>query len=152
MRPSDLKAAINDGSDRGMNGICYIASLKYSPIMWTLGRGVGKPVRSSGQPVRYLLASGYGWLTEDSSLDVDLVPLPEGSNPFVALFPFLRAGIPKQLRELFQNHPPSVLVFMNLNPLVDRIVIALARRANPGVRIVTFLHEPHTIEKLIYGW
>ncbi|MCH2185129.1 glycosyltransferase, partial [Myxococcota bacterium] len=58
----------------------------------------------------------------------------------------------KRLRELFQEHPPSTLVFMNLNPLVDRLTIRIARKANPAVRVVSFLHEPHTTQKLVYGF
>lgn len=135
-----------------MEQSCYVASLKYSPVMWNHGRGLGEPVGQEGFPIRYLLASGYDWLCEDSELDVDLISLGDDSNPLLSLLSFFASGAPRKLRGLFHAHPPSMLLFVNFNPLIDRIVVRIARRANPKARIVALFHEPHTEEKLVYGW
>ncbi len=135
-----------------MNESCYIASLKYSPVMWNHGRGLGEPVRSAGHSVRYLMASGYDWLCADSELDVDRVEVGSDSNPLFSLLSFLTSGSLRKLRALFRSHPPSVLLFVNFNPLIDRIVIRIARKVNPQVRVVGLFHEPYTEGKLVYGW
>ncbi len=135
-----------------MEQSCYVASLKYSPVMWNHGRGLGEPVGHEGFPIRYLLASGYDWLCEDSELDVDLISLGNDSNPLLSLLSFFTSGAPRKLRNLFRTHPPSTLLFVNFNPLIDRIVVRIARRANPRARVVALFHEPHTEEKLVYGW
>ena len=135
-----------------MNGTCYVASLKYSPVMWTHGRGFGEPIREAGHAVRYLLAADYNWLSTDSGLDVDLLPVPDYSNPLAVLLRFLRSGGTTRATEVFRKNPPGLLLFVNLNPLIDRILIRIARKANPAVRVVCYLHEPRTTEKLVYGW
>jgi glycosyltransferase involved in cell wall biosynthesis len=135
-----------------MEQSCYVASLKYSPVMWNHGRGLGEPVGQAGFPIRYLLASGYDWLCEDSELDVDLISLGGDSNPLLSLLSFFTSGAPRKLRDLFRAHPPSMLLFVNFNPLIDRIVVRIARGANPRARIVALFHEPHTEEKLVDGW
>ena len=135
-----------------MEQSCYVASLKYSPVMWNHGRGLGQPIGQEGFPIRYLLASGYEWLCENSELDVDLISLGNDSNPLLSLFSFFASGEPRKLREMFRAHPPSMVLFVNFNPLIDRIVVRIARAVNPNVRVVALFHEPHTEEKLVYGW
>jgi glycosyltransferase involved in cell wall biosynthesis len=135
-----------------MNETCYVASLKYSPVMWSHGRGFGEPIREAGHPVRYLLAAEYEWLSADSGLEADLLPVPDSSNPLSVLLRFLWSGGMARAREVFRKNPPGVLLFVNLNPLIDRMLIRTARKSNPAVRVVCYLHEPRTTEKLVYGW
>lgn len=119
--------------------------------MWSLGRGLGEPIRKAGHPVRYLLASGYDWMCRDSNLPIGLIPVRNSPNPLMSLLSFLVNGGIKTVREVFSENPPSTLLFVNLNPFVDRIVIRIARQVRPDVRIVCLYHEPHTENKLIYG-
>lgn len=135
-----------------MNETCYVASLKYSPVMWTHGRGFGEPIREAGHSVRYLLAADYDWLSADSGLDADLLPVSDSPNPLGVLLRFLWSGGTARARAVFRENPPGVLLFVNLNPFIDRILIRIARRINPAVRVVGYLHEPRTTEKLVYGW
>ena len=143
-----------------MDGISYVVSLKYSPVMWNIGQGLGEPIRSTGQPVRYLFSSSYDWLVQDRDQDQDqdqgedirLLPVPDVANPLRVLLSFIRSGGARRIREIFREQPPRLLLFVNLNPFVDRMAIRIAREINPEVRVVTLLHEPHTTQKLIYGW
>lgn len=133
------------------DGYCYVASLKYSPIMWNHARAVGEPIAQQDVPVRYLLDEGYGWMLGEGRGDCDLLPSAQGANPLRHLVAFLRGGGSRSVRERFRAQAPAVLVFVNLNPLIDRVVLRIARRANPQLRVVALLHEPHAAEKSIYG-
>ena len=59
------------------------------------------------------------------------------------------SSVKQKLKHAFAVDPPVLLVLLNLNQLVDRELIRLARHANPRARVVLLLHEPHTKEKLI---
>lgn len=132
-------------------GCCYVASFKYSPIMWNHSLAIGEPIRLKRHPVRYLLIDSYKWIVGCYREDVDFVSELH-SYGFMGEYLHFACGIGrKAISKCFQNHHPEVIVFINLNPLLDRIVISLAKRVNPEVRVVSFLHEPYTFEKIVYG-
>jgi glycosyltransferase involved in cell wall biosynthesis len=140
------------GSIRERADACWIASLKYAPVMWNHGRAIGEPIAASGAPVHYLLARDYAWMPGSDRPDVELLPNGNSANPIVSLFDFWRSGALAGVRRAFAKAPPRVIVIVNLNQLVDRLVIRLARRIDPQVRVVLMLHEPFTAGKLVYGW
>jgi len=135
-----------------MEQSCYVVTLKYSPVMWNHGRALGETIRAEGFPVRYLLDESYAWMLGSRLDDVTLVGLGGSANPIASALALLTGGGAARLRETFRLRPPGTLVFINLNPFVDRVVIRTARSVNPQVRVVTLLHEPHTTEKSVYGW
>lgn len=140
------------GPSRERAEVCWIASLKYAPVMWSIGRALGEPIAAAGLPVRYLLAGDYAWLTGSDRADAEILPTRDTANPLASLMAFVRSGAFARIRRAFAEHPPRVLVVVNLNQLVDRVLVRLARRANPQVRVVLMLHEPYTEDKLVYGW
>jgi glycosyltransferase involved in cell wall biosynthesis len=132
-------------------GTSYVASFKYSPIMWNIGQAIGESIRFAGYPVRYLQVDDYQWMINGNRVDVDLVPQSGVFGRFGELFSLRWSSANEVLAKRFREDLPSTLVFVNSNPLVDRRVIGLARRVNPNVRVVSFVHEPYTAEKMVYG-
>lgn len=127
---------------------CYVASLKYSPVMWNIGQAVGEPVRDKGNSVRYLLTESYQWLTANQHGVVDLVPSVQSLRVFNVL---QSKRIINRISCYFHRWPPGLLVLINQNPLLDRVLISLAKEANPNVRVISLVHEPYTAHKMVYG-
>ncbi|MDG2051205.1 MAG: glycosyltransferase [Myxococcota bacterium] len=126
--------------------------MKYAPVMWNHARAFGQPLAGAEHEVRYLLAGSYQWMVGPERNDVDTVELPKTSNPLLSLAAFLQKGGPAQIRRSFSQNTPRLVIIVNFNQLVDRLIIREARKANPKVRIVLLIHEPHTEDKRVYGW
>ena len=125
--------------------------MKYAPVMWNHARAFGQPLATAGEDVRYLLTASYRWMVGPSRPDVETVESPQTANPLSSLASFIRKGGVKQVRQAFAQSPPRLVIFVNFNQLVDRLVIREARRANPKVRIILLVHEPYTEDKKVYG-
>lgn len=125
--------------------------MKYAPVMWNHARAFGQPLATAGQDVRYLLTESYQWMTGPNRGDIETIESPKTSNPLSSLARFLRRGGATQVRKAFTQSKPRLVIFVNFNQFVDRVVIREARRANPEVRIILLIHEPYTEDKRVYG-
>ncbi len=113
---------------------------------------MGQPLQSCGHRVRYLMTTDYNWLNQDSPLEIDRVPVPDLANPVSVVIRFLRNKGMARIRAVFTANPPKLLLLTNLNPFIDRIMVRIAKQINPNVRIVLYLHEPRTTQRMVYGW
>ncbi|MCH2185852.1 glycosyltransferase [Myxococcota bacterium] len=125
--------------------------MKYAPVMWNHARAFGQPLAAAGEDVRYLLTESYQWMVGRNRSDIEFIKSTKKSNPVSDLSSFLRKGGIDQVRQAFAQNRPRLVLFVNFNQLVDRILIREARRANPRVRIIVLIHEPYTEDKLVYG-
>ena len=125
--------------------------MKYAPVMWNIARAFGQPLATAGEDVRYLLTDSYRWMVDPHRTDIETVESSKTANPLTSLASFIRKGGVTQVRHAFAQSKPRLVVFMNFNQLVDRLIIREARRANPKVRIVLLVHEPYTEDKNVYG-
>lgn len=126
----------------------YLASLKYSPVMWNISQAIGESIRQKDNSVRYLLTESYQWLIAREREVVDLVP-SDGSFRVLNFIPSKRTT--DRISHFLRKWPPGLLILINQNPLFDRALISLAREVNPDVRVVSLVHEPHTSHKMVYG-
>jgi glycosyltransferase involved in cell wall biosynthesis len=130
---------------------CYVMSFKYTPVMWNIGQALGESIRLDGYPVQYLLADAYRWLIDQDRVNVGFMPKPHSPDPLSQLAHFVRGAGYGFVKQSFEKAPPHTLILTNLNPLVDRIVVGVAKKVNPGARVIILLHEPYTAEKNVYG-
>jgi len=119
--------------------------------MWNHGRAYGEPIQHAGHKVKYLLDSDFDWMPKDSDLHTHLFAMRNTSNPFLGFCDLGWSNRTKP-RRIFEEDPPQIVFITNLNPIADRLVVHLARKANPSVRINCLLHEPYTEGKKVYGW
>ena len=125
--------------------------MKYAPVMWNHARAFGQPLATAGEDVRYLLTESYRWMVGPNRPDVEMVESPKTANPLTSLASLIRKGGVAQVRQLFAQSTPRLVIFVNFDQLVDRLIIREARRANPKVRIILLVHEPYTEDKKVYG-
>ena len=128
--------------------------MKYAPVMWNIARAIGNSLVEEGHQTRYLLSGAYDWMTnaEEPRADVELISTRNASNPLMSLAGFYSSGGAQQVRKAFAKDPPRILIFVNLDQFVDRVIIREAKKANPHVRIILLIHEPYTEDKKVYGW
>ena len=119
--------------------------------MWNHGQAIGEPIASTGHPTRYLFTDEYSWLIGNHREDVDLLLTTPSFNAIRESNHYHFGAGADCIREIFNQNSPSVLLFININPLADKAIMHFARKANPDVRVIYFLHEPFTNDKLVYG-
>jgi len=129
---------------------CVLASLKYSPVFWSLASVMRDGLNAAGFPTVGLMSQDYRWMINGESGSCHFPTTSRNVATMLGDSLRFMAGQRRWYRQFFADHCATALLFLNPHPL-NFAVARLAKNQDPSTLSLAFLHEPHKYDKMAFA-